>query len=91
MGRLAGANVVRSLLGRPLSRYTPPPYVTCLDLGAWGALLTRGWDREPVKTGAEAKAVKRAITTQIIYPPRAADRREILEAALGNGPRRAVA
>lgn len=91
MGRLAGANVVHSLLGRPLSRYAPPPYVTCLDLGAWGALLTRGWDREPVKIGAEAKAVKRAITTQIIYPPRSADRREILEAALGNSRRRAVA
>jgi NADH dehydrogenase len=88
MGRLAGANVARSLLGRPLEPYAPPPYVTCLDLGAWGALLTRGWAREPVKVGAEAKAVKRAINTELIYPPRSGDRREILEAALGNGRRR---
>jgi NADH dehydrogenase len=91
MGRVAGANIVRSLLGRQLAPYTPPPYVTCLDLGPWGALLTRGWAREPVKIGADAKAVKRSINTGLIYPPSSGDRRQILEAALGSGRRRPTA
>src|SRR4026207_1056020 len=49
--------------------YAPLPYQTCLDLGAWGALYTRGWDRAPVKVGSEGKAMKRQINTVRIYPP----------------------
>src|SRR6185437_9844222 len=45
MGRAVGRNVARDLLGLELEAYTPPDYVTCLDLGAWGAVFTRGWDR----------------------------------------------
>ncbi len=26
-----------------LNLYSQPKYVTCLDLGAWGALYTEGW------------------------------------------------
>jgi hypothetical protein len=93
MGSLAGAKAARSLLGQSLAPYEPPPYVTCLDLGGWGALLTQGWDRTPVKSGAEAegKAVKRMINTELIYPPRSGDRREILDAAVPGARRRAVA
>jgi NADH dehydrogenase len=45
MGRAAGRNVARDLLGLALEPYAPPDYVTCLDLGDWGAVFTRGWDR----------------------------------------------
>jgi NADH dehydrogenase len=44
-------------------------YVTCLDLGRSGAVITQGWERQIEKIGAEGKAVKRLINTQIIYPP----------------------
>ena len=60
--------------------YSQPKYVTCLDLGAWGAVYTEGWDRQQKLVGAEAKALKSQINTQWIYPP-AADRAVALAAA----------
>ncbi|MGE0622100.1 MAG: NAD(P)/FAD-dependent oxidoreductase [Pseudomonadales bacterium] len=69
MGRYAGFNAARSLLGRPLATYRQERYVTCLDLGASGAVFTRGWERQVVLTGEEAGALKRDINTQRIYPP----------------------
>jgi NADH:ubiquinone reductase (H+-translocating) len=81
MGRAAGRNVARDLLGLELEAYAPPDYVTCLDLGAWGAVFTRGWDRAVQMTGAEAKALKRQINTIRIYPPRG-DRQQILAAVV---------
>lgn len=42
--------------------------MTCLDLGAAGAVLTRGWDREVVDAGGSAKQRKRTINTSVIYP-----------------------
>jgi NADH dehydrogenase len=54
--------------------------VTCLDLGAWGAIFTEGWQREIKLRGSEAKALKRQINGEWIYPPRA-DRAEIFAAA----------
>jgi NADH:ubiquinone reductase (H+-translocating) len=56
-------------------------YVTCLDLGAFGAVYTEGWDRAVAATGAEAKRIKETINRKRIYPPRSRDRREILAAA----------
>lgn len=47
----------------------PPRYITCLDLGRSGAVITEGWERRIEKTGIDGKAVKRWINTQIIYPP----------------------
>ena len=73
LGRVAGHNAAAELVGLPLHPYSQPKYVTCLDLGAWGAIFTEGWDRQVTMTRAEAKATKRAINTQWIYPP-AADR-----------------
>jgi hypothetical protein len=32
-------------------------------------VLTKGWDRTVEATGEEAKAIKRRINTQLIYPP----------------------
>jgi len=81
MGRIAGHNVVCDLIGE-----TPIPidigyYVTILDLGAWGAVYTEGWDRKVAVTGAAAKETKRLINQQRIYPPRSRDPAEILAAA----------
>jgi len=69
LGRVAGENAARDLLGLALVPYTQLRYVTCLDLGRSGAVITQGWERRVEKTGSEGKAEKRLINTQIIYPP----------------------
>jgi NADH dehydrogenase len=69
LGRFAGENAARDLMGQPTIPYMQPRYVTCLDLGRSGAVLTQGWDRQVRLRGAAAKAVKQRINRQIIYPP----------------------
>ena len=69
LGRVAGENAARDLLGLPTVPYAQLRYLTCLDLGRSGAVITEGWERRVQKTGSEGKAVKRLINTQIIYPP----------------------
>ena len=69
MGKYAGLNVVRDLMGQAPRPYRQPDYTTCLDLGNFGAVFTTGWEREVQKTGAEAKERKTMINTQWIYPP----------------------
>jgi NADH dehydrogenase len=81
MGRYAGFNVVSDLLGDPMLALRIPWYVTVLDLGPAGAVYTEGWDRQVVAHGAQAKATKRVINTERIYPPLDGDRAEILAAA----------
>ncbi|KOY60174.1 hypothetical protein AM629_20855 [Photorhabdus heterorhabditis] len=54
--------------------------MTCLDLGAWGALFTEGWERRVLVTGMEGKKIKQEINTQWIYPP-AADRNVLFSIA----------
>jgi NADH dehydrogenase len=81
MGRYAGYNVVSDLLGEPMLALRIPWYVTVLDLGPAGAVYTEGWDRQVVAHGAQAKATKRVINTERIYPPLDGDRAEILAAA----------
>ncbi|WP_455286775.1 NAD(P)/FAD-dependent oxidoreductase [Cupriavidus necator] len=81
MGRFAGHNVAADLLGLPTVEYRQPFYATCLDLGAWGAVYTEGWDRQVKLTQAEGKTRKQQINTQWIYPP-APDRE--LALAAGN-------
>ena len=68
-GRFAGYNAAADLAGLPLQIYRQPLYTTCLDLGESGAVLTKGWDRTVQATGEHAKAVKRRINTELIYPP----------------------
>ena len=80
MGRFAGYNAARDLMGLSLEPYRQPRYVTCLDLGASGALFTQGWNRKIDLQGSEAKALKRSIVTDGIAPPRGS-RAEILAAA----------
>jgi NADH:ubiquinone reductase (H+-translocating) len=81
MGRFAGHNVVCDLLNEPMIPLTIGWYTTILDLGAWGALYTEGWDRQVVAQRAIAKRTKETINRQRIYPPLSRDRQEILAAA----------
>lgn len=80
LGRVAGYNAAAGLLGLPLHPYSQPKYVTCLDLGPWGALYTEGWDRQVCLTREEGKALKREINTRWIYPP-APDREAVFAVA----------
>ncbi|MGA3802149.1 NAD(P)/FAD-dependent oxidoreductase [Pseudomonas fluorescens] len=71
LGRHAGNNVAAQILGVDPTPYSQPKYVTCLDLGAWGAVYTEGWDRQVKLVKEEAKSLKTQINTQWIYPPAA--------------------
>lgn len=69
LGRHAGNNVAAHILGVDPTPYRQPKYVTCLDLGAWGAVYTEGWDRQVKLTKQEGKELKTQINTVWIYPP----------------------
>lgn len=68
-GKSAGDNAAADLLGLLPTPYSQPQYVTCLDLGSAGAVVTQGWDRKIWMTGAEGKAFKIMINGTLIYPP----------------------
>ncbi|MGE8498074.1 MAG: NAD(P)/FAD-dependent oxidoreductase [Pseudomonas sp.] len=80
LGRSAGNNVAASLIGVDPVAYSQPKYVTCLDLGGWGAAFTEGWDRQVRFVRDEGKKIKSEINSVWIYPP-AADRAIALAAA----------
>lgn len=80
LGRVAGHNAAAELVGLPTHSYSQPKYVTCLDLGPWGALYTEGWQRQVRFTRQEGKKIKQEINTQWIYPP-AADREALFAVA----------
>ncbi len=80
LGRHAGNNAAADLLGVAPTAYRQPKYVTCLDLGAWGAVYSEGWDRQLKLVKGEAKELKTQINTVWIYPP-AAERATALAAA----------
>jgi NADH dehydrogenase len=80
LGRSAGHNVAADLVAANPIPYSQEKYVTCLDLGPWGAVYTEGWDRQVKLSGAEAKALKTKINTTWIYPP-SAERAAALAAA----------
>ncbi len=71
LGKFAGNNVAAELIGVAPLPYSQPFYVTCLDLGAWGAVYTEGWQQEVKSVRAEGKKIKIAITNELIYPPKA--------------------
>ena len=81
MGRIAGHNVVCDLTGAAPVPLEIGYYVTCLDLGAWGAVYCQGWDRQVQAKGEAAKKTKMTINRERIYPPRSRDAAEILAAA----------
>lgn len=80
LGRHAGNNAAADLLGVAPTTYRQPKYVTCLDLGAWGAVYSEGWDRQLKLVKGEAKELKTQINTVWIYPP-AAERATALASA----------
>lgn len=71
LGKFAGNNAAASLLNVAPLPYRQENYVTCLDLGAWGAVYTEGWDQQVKLTRAEAKKLKVSIVSELIYPPKA--------------------
>ncbi|HHG8770798.1 TPA: NAD(P)/FAD-dependent oxidoreductase [Raoultella planticola] len=71
LGKFAGNNAAASLLEVAPLPYRQENYVTCLDLGAWGAVYTEGWDQQVKLTREEARKVKMSITRELIYPPKA--------------------
>lgn len=80
LGRVAGYNAAAELVDLPLHSYSQPKYVTCVDLGPWGALYSEGWDRQVQFVRDEAKKIKQEINTVWIYPP-AADREAVFAIA----------
>lgn len=80
LGKFAGHNAAASRLNQPPLPYRQVNYVTCLDLGGWGAVYTEGWEQEVKSVRDEAKKIKIAITNELIYPP-AADRSVAFAAA----------
>jgi NADH dehydrogenase len=80
MGRHSGNNAAADLLGVTPVVYRQPVYVTCLDLGGWGATFSEGWERKLKYKGQEGKDLKRQINSVWIYPPEA-DRAVALAAA----------
>lgn len=80
LGKFAGHNAAASLLKVEPYPYRQVNYVTCLDLGAWGAVYTEGWEQAVKSVREEAKKIKIAITNQLIYPP-AADKTVAFAAA----------
>jgi NADH dehydrogenase len=78
LGQFAGHNAMSDLLGQPVLPYRQPVYRMCLDLGAAGAVLTDGWERSVLKSGATEKAIKREINTVWAALPSATDRETLL-------------
>ncbi|KAL4966475.1 NAD(P)/FAD-dependent oxidoreductase [Aspergillus stella-maris] len=69
MGKFAGYNAAAGLLRLELKRYKQEYYGTCLDLGQWGAVVSEGWDRKVMYSGAETKKIKQWVNGTVIYPP----------------------
>lgn len=80
LGKFAGNNAAADLLNITPLPYRQENYVTCLDLGAWGAVYSEGWDQQVKLTRAEAKKLKVSIVSELIYPPKA-DRAVAFEVA----------
>ncbi|KAL7943909.1 FAD/NAD(P)-binding domain-containing protein [Trichoderma barbatum] len=72
LGRACGHNVAADLLKIDLRPYEQPTYENCLDLGAWGSVITWGWERHVVKAGATMKEAKEFVNRILIYPPTSA-------------------
>ena len=71
MGKFAGNNVAADLIGIEPIPYQQTNYVTCIDLGDWGAVYTETWDQNVKAVKEEAKKIKISITNELIYPPEA--------------------
>ncbi|WP_208601497.1 NAD(P)/FAD-dependent oxidoreductase [Caballeronia fortuita] len=81
MGRYAGNNAVCDFYGIEMLPLSIDWYATICDLGPWGAVYTEGWDRKLVSEGETAKATKRTINGERIYPPKGGTREDLFRAA----------
>jgi NADH:ubiquinone reductase (H+-translocating) len=91
-GRQAGENAAAALLGIAPRRYTQPMYLTCVDLGSAGALLTSGFERNTIiARGRAGKRFKRFINRSFIYPPTGDDPDQLLDLGRHTTPGRAGA
>ena len=81
MGRTAGYNAACDLIGNNMISLRFNPYVTCIDLGSFGALLTAGYDRRLVESSEAIKERKTTTNRINIYPPKPANRTSLMEAA----------
>ncbi len=91
MGRAAGYNAACDLIGDDMISLRLNPYVTCLDLGSFGALLTAGYDRRLVEAGEAVKERKTTTNRIDIYPPKPANRTSLMAAAAPVvGPKRSM-
>jgi NADH:ubiquinone reductase (H+-translocating) len=81
MGRYAGNNAVCDLFRQEMLPLEIDWYTTICDLGPWGAVYTEGWDRQLVSQGEAAKATKRTINDERIYPPKDGTREDLFNAA----------
>jgi NADH:ubiquinone reductase (H+-translocating) len=81
MGRYAGNNAVCDAYGVEMLPLEIDWYTTICYLGPWGAVYTEGWDRQLVSSGESAKATKRTINGERIYPPKHGTREELFKAA----------
>jgi NADH dehydrogenase len=89
-GRQAGENAAAALLGVSPGRYAQPLYLTCLDLGSAGALITSGFDRNAILArGRSGKRFKRFVNRSLIYPPAGEDPALLLELGRRRTPGRA--
>ncbi|KAJ6780037.1 hypothetical protein PWT90_01209 [Aphanocladium album] len=69
LGRVAGHNAAAHLIKEPKIDYSQKAYNCCLDLGGFGAVICRGWQRDIMLEGDLAKRVKKYINGTLIYPP----------------------
>lgn len=91
-GRQAGVNAAAAILGQPFGRYSQPLYLTCLDLGSAGALITSGFERDVIMAkGIQGKRFKRFVNRSLIYPPPGAEAAKLLLLGRRSTPRRAGA
>ena len=72
-GRFAGNNAIANMFDEKLMMYEQPKFVTCIDLGSWGALYAEGWNQKIVSVKEEAKRIKLFINHDRIYPPNIQD------------------
>lgn len=63
LGRVTRYNAEAELVALPMHPYSKPKFVRCLDLGAWGALYTEGWDKKVCVVRKESKKNKQEINT----------------------------
>lgn len=80
-GMVAGYNAIADLNQLPLFEYHQAKYITCLDLGDWGGIYMKGWERTIIKTGPMANRIKNFLNNREIHFLMTSQPQELLNAA----------